>query len=423
MVLVLMGATLISGLLGEYLDAITILAIIVLNGILGFIQEFRAERSLRALKELSAPTAKVVRDGADRCRPRELVPGDMVLLKSGDRVPADVRFIEANSLYAEESALTGESCRWKSAAADASEDDVPLGDQKNIGFMGTMVTRGTGRGIVVRTGMRHGNGQDRPFDPEDRRSGDAAAAAAGAARQNSDRRCHRADHPGRLAGIMHGQPVYGMFLAGVSLAVAAIPEGLPAIVTIALALGVQRMIKRKAIVRKLPSVETLGCASVICSDKTGTLTQNKMTVTRLWHGRPDARSDREGYEPAGDIAGRRGSRRCEGRPALAAAAANRGAVQQCALMHVESRRRRSRRNARAAEGSAATEPVWTIQGDPTEGALVVLGAKAGMTGSRFEAILCAGEGISVRFGAQADVRAGRATRAAGSSARRARPTC
>ena len=154
MVLVLMAATLISGLLGEYLDAITIVAIIVLNGVLGFIQEFRAERSLSALKELSAPMAKVIREGAMvHIQAKELVPGDIVVLESGDRIPADIRFLETNRLFAEESSLTGESVPVNKHAEPLAGEDIPLGDQKNIGFMGTLVTGGSGKGVVIRTGM------------------------------------------------------------------------------------------------------------------------------------------------------------------------------------------------------------------------------------------------------------------------------
>src|SRR5690606_11343226 len=302
MVLVLMGATLISGLLGEYLDAITILAILVINAVLGFIQEFRAERSLVALKELSAPTAKVIREGKQfTVATKELVIGDIVLLESGDRVPADIRFLEANNCYVEESALTGGSipvCKHESTLREA---ELPLGDQRNIGFMGTLVTRGTARGIVIRTGIATEMGN--------------IANLIQATEEMQTPLQRRLEQLGKLligiaialtimvivAGIMHGQPVYGMFLAGVSLAVAAIPEGLPAIVTVALALGVQRMIKRKAIVRKLPSVETLGCASVICSDKTGTLTQNKMTVTRMWLSDRTLKVTGDGYEPVGKV--------------------------------------------------------------------------------------------------------------------------
>ncbi|MFD2612913.1 calcium-translocating P-type ATPase, SERCA-type [Paenibacillus gansuensis] len=383
MVLVLMGATLISGLLGEYLDAITIIAIIVINGVLGFIQEFRAERSLRALKELSAYTAKVVRDGSVEQIPAyTLVPGDIVLLESGDRVPADVRFLETNSLYIEESALTGESVPVnKHSEALASPGEVPLGDQKNCGFMGTMVTRGTARAVVVRTGMATEMGKIADLI------------------QNTDTMetplQHRLEQLGKIliivalgltvmvvvAGIMHGQPVYGMFLAGVSLAVAAIPEGLPAIVTIALALGVQRMIKRKAIVRKLPSVETLGCASVICSDKTGTLTQNKMTVTHLWMDGELSEVTGEGYEPQGHVMknGKKADVQHDQtlrRLLQIAVLCNNAVLTETAAE--EKKKKRSK--------DSQPETAWEIKGDPTEGALVVLGAKQGITADSLQGL-------------------------------------
>lgn len=369
MVLVLVGAVLISGLLGEYLDAITIVAIIIMNGILGFIQEFRAERSLRALKQLASPMAKVIRDGKlEHIPARALAPGDVVVLESGDRVPADIRFVETNSLYTEESALTGESVPVGKHADPVGGDDVPLGDQRNTGFMGTMVTRGTARGIVVRTGMNTEMGKIAHLI----QSTEAAETPLQ----------HRLEQLGKIligvaialtvvvvvAGILHGQPAYGMFLAGVSLAVAAIPEGLPAIVTIALALGVQRMIKRRAIVRKLPSVETLGCASVICSDKTGTLTQNKMTVTHVWTDGGLLEVSGSGYEPVGDIT-KQGQRvDIKRHPALqrllqTAVLCNNASLLQ---LHEDDKRKRP-------------EPVYAIQGDPTEGALIVLGAKCELT--------------------------------------------
>jgi len=376
MVLVLAGATLISGLLGEWLDAVTIVAIIVLNGILGFIQEFRAERSLRALKALSAPTARVIRGGERTVvAASELVPGDIVLLESGDRIPADIRLLKAESLYAEESALTGESEPVGKHANPIPEEELPLGDRKNIGYLGTMITRGTGRGVVVRTGM----------DTEMGRIADLIQQTETMETPLQ----HRLEQLGRmliavavaltvvvvLAGIMHGQPAYGMFLAGVSLAVAAIPEGLPAIVTIALALGVQRMIKRKAIVRKLPSVETLGCASVICSDKTGTLTQNKMTVTRLWSGGRELEITGDGYAPEGQALER-------GRPvAVKGHAGLEQALRIAALCNnasvVRSRTESDDRRKKAKDQQPGE--AWTLKGDPTEGALVVLAAKLGMT--------------------------------------------
>lgn len=380
MVLVLMGATLISGLLGEYLDAITIVAIIVLNAILGFIQEFRAEKSLNALKELSAPTAKVIRGGQQLIiAAKELVKGDIVLLESGDRIPADIRLLEANSCYAEESALTGESVPVGKHAAPIHEDELPLGDQRNLGFMGTMLTRGTAKGVVVRTGMETEMGK-----------------IAGLIQQTESMETplqHRLEQLGKIliavaigltimvviAGILHGQPPYAMFLAGVSLAVAAIPEGLPAIVTIALALGVQRMIKRKAIVRKLPSVETLGCASVICSDKTGTLTQNKMTVTNIWLGGRHLQVTGEGYEPAGaafedgvmvDVKHDISLKRLLQISALCNNATITQAVQQ------DAKKRKSKE----------MQEEWVLKGDPTEGALTVLSAKLGMSAKSLEGL-------------------------------------
>lgn len=374
MVLVLMGATLISGLLGEYLDAITIIAIIIMNGILGFVQEFRAERSLRALKELSAPNAKVLRNGSLELLPaKDLVPGDIVLLESGDRIPADLRFLEANSLYVEESALTGESVPVSKHTDMLANDGVPLGDQRNLGFMGTMITRGTARGIVVRTGMATEMGK--------------IADLIQSTESMETPLQHRLEQLGKLliivalaltvvvviAGIVHGQEPYGMFLAGVSLAVAAIPEGLPAIVTIALALGVQRMIQRKAIVRKLPSVETLGCASVICSDKTGTLTQNKMTVTHLWVGGEILEVTGDGYDPRGDILKNGKSADIRNNQML------RRLLQVSVLCNNASlfeEKAEHKRKKGADEEPAGT---WNIKGDPTEGALVVLGAKAGLT--------------------------------------------
>lgn len=380
MVLVLVGATLISGLLGEYLDAITIIAIILMNGVLGFIQEFRAERSLRALKELSAPTAKVIRGGQQVDVPAaELVPGDVLLLEGGDRIPADIRFLEASSVYVEESALTGESVPVSKSSAAISEADVSLGDQRNMGFLGTMLTRGTARAVVVHTGMQTEMGKIADLI------------------QNTDAMetplQRRLEQLGKIliivamvltvlvvtAGIMHGQPAYVMFLAGVSLAVAAIPEGLPAIVTIALALGVQRMIKRKAIVRKLPSVETLGCASVICSDKTGTLTQNKMTVTHLWSAGSMLEVSGQGYEPVGEIM--EGGKVVDPR--------GNQALRRLLQIAVLCNNASLREEETAQEGKkrkAKTAKMWTVQGDPTEGALTVLGAKAGMSKNGLEAM-------------------------------------
>ncbi len=300
MVLVLLAATLISGFLGEYVDAVAIMAIVFVNGVLGFFQERRAEKSLHALKELSTPYVSALRDGSwKKIQSKELVPGDIMKFSSGDRIGADVRIVEAKSLEIEESALTGESIPVVKQADKLRKPDVSLGDISNMAFMGTIVTRGSGVGVVVGTGMNTAMGKIADM-----------LESAGSLSTPLQRRL---EELGKIliivallltvlvvaVGVLQGHDLYSMFLAGVSLAVAAIPEGLPAIVTVALSIGVQRMIKQKSIVRKLPAVETLGCASVICSDKTGTLTQNKMTVTHMWSGGKIYKVSGIGYEPEG----------------------------------------------------------------------------------------------------------------------------
>lgn len=376
MVLVLLAATLISGLLGEYTDAIAIIAIVLLNAVLGFIQEFRAEKSLTALKELSAPMARVKRNGSwKRIPAAELVPGDIVSLESGDRIPADLRLIHAENLYIEESALTGESVPVsKTGSVIRGGEEVPLGDRKNMAFLGTMAVRGTGIGLVVFTGMKTEMGK--------------IAHLIQTTESMQTPLQNRLEQLGKvlivvslfltavvvLTGIIHGHDAYKMFLAGVSLAVAAIPEGLPAIVTIALALGVQRMIRRRAIVRKLPSVETLGCASVICSDKTGTLTQNKMTVTHLWVDGRRLEVSGSGYEPEGEFTfdGRKVN---PGRdPGLKRLLEVAVLCNNARLIRESNREGMLRRK----------QESWRIDGDPTEGALMVVGAKGGHTGESLE---------------------------------------
>jgi len=302
MVLVLLAATLISGLLGEYIDAIAIIAIVVVNGILGFFQERKAERSLEALKELSAPQVNVLRNGQwEKILSKELVPGDIVKFSSGDRIGADMRLIDTKSLEVEESALTGESLPVQKSTQPIAGEEVGLGDLTNMVFMGTLITRGSGIGVVIGTGMNTAMGQ-------------IADLLQNAETMETPLQ-RRLEQLGKILivvalaltvlvvgiGVIQGHDLYNMFLAGVSLAVAAIPEGLPAIVTVALSLGVQRMIKQKSIVRKLPAVETLGCASVICSDKTGTMTQNKMTVTHIWSGDKVWNVTGTGYHPHGEF--------------------------------------------------------------------------------------------------------------------------
>lgn len=304
MVIILLIATLISGLLGEYVDAIAIILIVMLNGVLGFIQERKAEKSLQALKELTAPKTYVLRDGSWREIPTaEIVIGDIVKIESGNRISSDLRIIESKSLYVDESALTGESVPAHKHAAVIDRDEVMIADQANMLFKGTLAVKGSGVGIVVATGMQTEMGKIAdliqstktlmtPLQRKLEQLGKVLIAIAIVLTALVV-----------IAGVLHGHDLYTMFLAGVSLAVAAIPEGLPAIVTVSLALGVQRMIKRKAIVRKLPAVETLGCATVICSDKTGTLTQNKMTVTDVWTLTKSLQVEGTGYHPEGEFSG------------------------------------------------------------------------------------------------------------------------
>lgn len=270
---VLIAATIISGVMGEKADAITILIIVVLNAVMGFIQEFKTEKSLEALKELTAPTSKVIRNGKiEIINAKFLVPGDVVILESGDRIPADAILIGDNVMVVDESLLTGESVGVQKSSKEK---------ECNI-YMGTTVLTGKGIAKVVQTGMKTEMGK-------------IAGMLQDIENQASPLK-EKLESLGKILvviciiicvmvtfmGIWRGQDKYQMFLLGVSLAVAAIPEGLPAIVTVALALGVSRMLKRNALVRKLPAVETLGCTSIICSDKTGTLTQNNMTVKAVY---------------------------------------------------------------------------------------------------------------------------------------------
>ena len=272
LVWVLIGATIISGFIGDKADAITILIIVIVNAILGFVQEFRTEKSLEALQELAAPTCKVIRDGNIKVvSSKELTIGDLVVLEAGDRIPADGTFIDAANMVVDESLLTGESV--------GISKDTTKG--KNSGFMGTIVLKGRGLIIIDAIGMKTEMGK--------------IANLLDNIEEDKSPLRERLDSIGKILvvmcivvclivtilGIIRGNDITEMFLLGVSLAVAAIPEGLAAIVTVALALGVGRMLKRNALVRKLPAVETLGCTSVICSDKTGTLTQNKMTVKEI----------------------------------------------------------------------------------------------------------------------------------------------
>jgi Ca2+-transporting ATPase len=282
MIVVLLGAAAISALIGEPEDSVVILVIVVLNAIVGFVQEYRAERAMAALKQLAAAAARVVRDGgvAD-IRAPELVPGDVVLLEAGNVVPADVRLLESAPLRVEEAALTGESVPVDKRTAPLADPAAPLGDRRNMAYKGTTVVYGRGRGVVVATGMQTELGR-------------IAALLAGGSEGATPLQKRLAHFGKRITvaclvlcvaifalGIARGEPFALMLLTAVSLAVAAIPEALPAVITTALALGAYRMVQQRALIRRLPAVETLGSVTRICSDKTGTLTENRMRVERL----------------------------------------------------------------------------------------------------------------------------------------------
>jgi len=279
MVLILVASAVVSAFLGKVTETAAIGAIVVLFSVLGFVQEYRAERAMAALKRMAVPTVRVMRDGALReLSARELVPGDVVSLEAGNAVPADLRFLECVNLRVQEAALTGESEPVEKQADPVSGDGLPLGDRRSMGYLGTAVTYGRGRAVVVATGMQTELGK-------------IASLIQGVETEATPLQ-KRLDQVGKtlalagvvaavlvmLIGLLRREPLADMFLTAISVAVAVVPEGLPAVVTITLALGAHRMLRRNALIRKLPAVETLGGVTVICSDKTGTLTENRMTV-------------------------------------------------------------------------------------------------------------------------------------------------
>jgi Ca2+-transporting ATPase len=371
-VILLIVAALISAVLGEWIDAAAILAIVVLNAVLGVVQESRAEEALAALKKMAAPEAQTLRDGHRIAVPApQLVPGDVVFLESGNYVPADVRLVDAVNLQVEEAALTGESVPVSKTAAAVIAPDASLGDRKNTAFMGTVVTYGRGRGVVVGTGMRTQLGMianmlqsveseatplQQRLDQLGKTLGWGSLAVCGMVFLVGIAR-------GFMAGNFGVAHIVELFMIAVSLAIAAVPEGLPAIVTISLALGMREMVGRHALIRRLASVETLGSATVICSDKTGTLTQNAMTVTRLWVDGATVEVTGSGYKPEGEF--RVGGRKIDlqDHPAVRTALWV-GVLNNDALLE----------RMEGENGNAA----FRIIGDPTEGSILVAAAKAGV---------------------------------------------
>ena len=366
MILVLAAAGAVTFFIGERTDTVVIVVIVLLNGVVGFVQEYRAEQAVAALKQLATTTVRVVRDGGILVVPApELVPGDLVRLAAGDVVPADLRLVDVQGLRVDEAALTGESePTAKTVDALPEVGASLLGDQTNMAFKGTAGVQGRATGVVVATGMAtelgriaallsHDPAASTPLQKRLASLGRRLAAAAVVV-------CAVVFG----AGLARGEPTEEMFLTAVSLAVAAIPEGLPAVVTVALALGARRMAARRVVIRRLPAVETLGSVTVICTDKTGTLTENRMTVERVWTPAGTYTVTGIGYSPAGDVDGAgRGADPFLSRLASVAASCNDAVLRP----------------------PAPSQPEWTLVGDPTEGALLALAGRLGVERSEMEA--------------------------------------
>ncbi|MBN1157962.1 MAG: calcium-transporting P-type ATPase, PMR1-type [Bacteroidales bacterium] len=360
MIWVLIAAALISGFLKEWVDAIAIIAIVILNAIMGFVQEFRAEKSLVALKRLSSPTSKVIRSGKLLVIPAaEIVPGDLVELEAGDFIPADSRIVYATGNFStHEASLTGESTPVEKGPARIEREEVSLADRSSMLYMGTSVVSGKGRAIVTGTGMDTELGKiagmiqqiDKTTTPLQKKLAEFAKIIVYV--------CFFLVAIIFLIGYFRGEKVLDLFLTAVSLAVAAIPEGLPAVVTIALALGVQRMVRRHCLIRKLHSVETLGCTTVICSDKTGTLTKNEMTVRFVYIPGKVIEISGIGYEPDGEFTLDSKKINPEEIPGLEKL------MTTSVLCN----------GAELNKDNAG----YSIAGDPTEGALLTMAAKAGI---------------------------------------------
>jgi len=395
LVLILIASAIVSAVIGwneyrhsgeftDFVDAIAIIAIVALNAVLGLVQEGRAEQALAALKKMSAPNATVVRDGHQQVAPAtDLVPGDVVVLETGNYVPADVRLISSANLRIEEASLTGESVPVEKSADQIVEQQAGIGDRRNSGYMSTTLTYGRGRGLVVATGMQTEIGkiaemiQSTEEDPTPLQVkleqlgkwlGIASLVVCGAV---------------GVIGIVRdtelallvtaGVGTYftesfdtlvEMFMVAVSLAIAAVPEGLPAVVTISLALGMQEMVKRHALIRRLPAVETLGSATAICSDKTGTLTQNQMTVVTAYADDSLIQVSGRGYTPKGTFSENGNTVTPEGYPGLAK-------LSLASVLCNDARLERM-------DEDEESEETWRMVGDPTEGALVVMAGKAGL---------------------------------------------
>ena len=356
---VLLAAVIVSGVLKEWIDALAIFAIIIINAIIGFIQEYRAEKSLAALQKMSSPFSKVLRDSEMHSIPsRDIVPGDIALLEAGDYVPADGRLCSSFSLRTQEASLTGESTPVGKSTEPLMNSSLPIGDRENMLFMGTSVTSGKGTCVIVATGMHTELGKIAGLIQKAGKEETPLQKKLEAFGKKLVYLCLVIVTIVFLLELWRKDPLLEAFLTSVSLAVAAIPEGLPAIVTIALALGVQRMVKRHVLIRKLPSVETLGCATVICSDKTGTLTQNEMTVRNIFANNKTFDVSGTGYTPEGKFSVN-GMPFTETDQRILKFTLGIGTLCNNAYLKKD-------------------DNTWKIIGDPTEGAILSVSAKAGI---------------------------------------------
>lgn len=363
LVIILIVASIFSAVTGDYFEALLIIAIVVLNALLGVYQEGRAEKAVEALQKMASPTARLLRNGKQVQVPsEEVVPGDIVLLEAGDIVPADVRLIESSNLAAEEAALTGESVPVEKHAVDLGQEDLPLGDRQNMLYSSTAVTSGRGTAVVVGTGdvteMGKIAGQLHSIEDEQtplQKSIDQLGKMLGLVLLGVVIITF-------LVGLLRGGDVRDLLMTSISLAVAAVPEGLPAIVTIVLSLGMGRMAQQNSIVKRLLAVETLGSVDIICSDKTGTLTQNEMTVTRVYVGGETYEVSGVGYAPEGTITS------SEGKVSEGAIPDNLSRLLTIASLCNEAELQEN-------------EGAWGILGDPTEASLLALARKAGFVRS------------------------------------------
>jgi Ca2+-transporting ATPase len=359
LIAILLAATVISFVLGERLDAWVILAIVLACVVLGFIQEYRAEQAAAALQKLAAPVATVVREGKERAiHAREVVPGDVLVLHTGDRVAADARLLAEINLKVDEALLTGESLAAGKDLAPMADPEMAVADRKCMVFGGTVITYGRGRAVVTATGMDTEFGKIARMlaeVTEDYTPLESRMASIGRVLSII---CLTVAVGASVLGVWRGHDWLEMLIWGISLAVAAVPESLPAVVTGALAIGTTRMARKNAIVKRLPAVETMGCTTVICTDKTGTLTKNEMTVRRLFLDGEVIEVSGSGYHPTGSFTAGDAVVSPGDNPALALSA-------RIAILCNDAALEENRGD-------------WTVRGDPTEGALLVLGRKAGL---------------------------------------------